>query len=385
MFYEPLWEYQEYQLVKRPDTPNIYITWCKPGSSEYQRKSTRTSDLARAQEILIKYVRDRDRPVRTEPHEVSILDCLVDYVERKIATKTHWTAERTALKHWMAFTKKEDLVVVSDLTLKMQEHYIEWRRTSLLKKNGRASNATINRDLDVLRAALRDAWKQARLTHPPFVTSLPNPRPRERTLSPQEHAALIDACSEPHLYLFVMLATHTLQRPGAILELRTEQVDLEKGIIDFHKPGESETNKRRAVVPISSTLRPHVERAVNNSKSGFVIERNGERVKEVKRSFRTACSHAELIGVTPYVLRRTGATLLAAAGVPLRQIAGMLGHSTTHTTEYHYAKHQPQYLSEAIGTLDRVLGNGRTGEEDALPKRAPKLKLVGGAKSLKPA
>lgn len=357
MFYTPVWEYRGFQLAQRPDTPNYTIVWYKPGTQRYRRQSTRTSDLEKAKEILIAFARDRARPVRSEPHEVPLLECLADYVERKVATKKHWSAERTALKCWLAFCEAEDLVMVADLTLGMQERFTRWRRDQLTRSVGRASNATINRDLDVMRAALRDAWKQGRLTHPPFVTSLPNPRPRERTLTPEQHAALLDACTEPHLHLFVLLATHTLQRPGAIFDLRVEQVDLERGIIDFHRPGEAMTNKRRAVVPITRSLRPHLERAITASVTGHVVEWLGAPITHVRRSFATACRHAGLQAVTPYVLRRTGATLLAAAGVPMRQIAGMLGHTTTHTTEYHYAKHAPGYLSEARDALDEIFGS----------------------------
>jgi hypothetical protein len=40
----------------------------------------------------------------------------------------------------------------------------------------------------------------------------------------------------------------------------------------------------------------------------------------------------------------------------MRQIAGMLGHTTTHTTEYHYAKHRPGFLADAARGLDAIFG-----------------------------
>lgn len=83
-----------------------------------------------------------------------------------------------------------------------------------------------------------------------------------------------------------------------------------------------------------------------------------------------ACRQAGLQGVTPYVLRHTGATLLAAAGVPMRQVAGMLGHSTQKVTE-RYAKHRAEFLLEAAETLENLFGE--KARSPVLSKRSPKL------------
>lgn len=73
----------------------------------------------------------------------------------------------------------------------------------------------------------------------------------------------------------------------------------------------------------------------------------------VKRSPATASRAAGLATVTPQVLRRTAASLLAGAGVSMRQVSGMLGHSQLATTE-RYAIHAPEYLAEAASAFDRL-------------------------------
>ena len=55
MFYEPVWDYDEYQLVKRPDTPNYHIYWTPRTGERSQRKSTGTSDLQKAKQRLIDF------------------------------------------------------------------------------------------------------------------------------------------------------------------------------------------------------------------------------------------------------------------------------------------------------------------------------------------
>lgn len=154
------------------------------------------------------------------------------------------------------------------------------------------------------------------------------------------------ACTEPHLHLFVKMALFILQRKSALLGLRVEQVDLVHNRINFHRSGELVTCKRRSVIPIADGLWPDLAHAVQSIRSGYVIEYNGHPVRSVKRALRTASDRIGLKPVTPNVLRHTPATLLAGAGVPMRQISGMIGHSQLSTTE-RYAKHQPEYLTEA--------------------------------------
>ena len=167
---------------------------------------------------------------------------------------------------------------------------------------------------------------------------------------------LLAECQEHHLLLYVMLALHTLQRPIAIFSLRVEQVDLDFNRIDFLVPGAVQSFKRRPVVPITKTLRPYLEEAVRDSATGFVLEYTGRPVRSVQRAFKSACQRAGIENCTPYhTLRHTGATLMAAAGVPLRQIAGMLGHTEQRTTEI-YAKHHPDFLAQAAASLDSMFG-----------------------------
>lgn len=281
-----------------------------------------------------------------------LLDVLSTYVNRLEGRPSHATA-CYVLKGWMEFCAFANLVYVHEMTLGMQERFIAWKRPS--RSTGLpVSNGTVNRFLDVLRSAFQDAWRRGELDTFPHIRLLPPPAPRDRFLSEDEVQRLLAACREPHLHLFVLLGLHTLQRPSAILSLRAEQVDLEWNRINFLAPGKSQTNKRRAVVPITATLRPVLEQALRDSQSGYVIEVNGEPIKSVRKSFHTACLRAKIHGASPVVLRHTGATLLAAAGVPLREVSGMLGHTTSRITEQVYAKRRPEFLSMAAKTLDQL-------------------------------
>jgi len=358
MFYEPIDECGGFKLVKRPDSPYYHITHYVPGTRRLRRASTRTADLDAARAKLRRLAAARGRVPKKTPTETPILEILGDYVERKGPPDARRYAIPAAFKAWVRFVEAEGLAMLDELTLETQDRYVQWRTHDLVAAGYAGSTGTLRRELGVLKAAVRDAWKRGRLTEVPYIRSAPMPRGRQRYLSADEARRLLAACVEPHIELFVLLALHTLQRPRAILELRTAQVDLASSRIDFHPPGTAETAKRRPVVPIGRRLRPHLEGAVEQSVSGFVIEYRGRPVGGVRAGFNTARAAAELgRDVTPYTLRHTGATLMAAAGVPMRQISGMLGHSHSKTTEL-YAKHAPEYLGQAVATLDELFGGG---------------------------
>ncbi|KAA5604711.1 hypothetical protein F1188_14965 [Roseospira marina] len=96
---------------------------------------------------------------------------------------------------------------------------------------------TVHRELSVLSAAMGHAVKAERLdARRPMWMPAKGPG-RERWLTRQEAAALLRAArTEPqcraHLPLFILLGLYGGARPGAILELRWDQVDLARGRID---------------------------------------------------------------------------------------------------------------------------------------------------------
>lgn len=349
-----MFEYDGYWLVRRKDTPNFHIYWCRPGTRRVRRKSTNTADFEKAKRRLVEFANARrTRPVVAAPEDVLLLDLLNDYVEPIIETSRHWPPEKTALRHWSEFLERLDIVSVADLTLDRQNEYISWRRKRMQQYGFSASNGTIARELGVVRAAIRHGWKRGLLASVPYVRSVSPPPARARFLFQEEVARLLAACEERHLWRFCMIAMHTLQRPGAILGLTTDQVRFDEGRIDFLPVGLVQSRKRRPVVPISDTIRDVLWDASLDSESGFVIEYEGRPVNSVRRSFGGACRRAGLEKVTPYTLRHTGATLLLAAGVPIRQVSGLLGHSEQETTEM-YGKHHPSFLIDAKLMTDRL-------------------------------
>jgi integrase len=211
-----------------------------------------------------------------------------------------------------------------------------------------SSAGTVLRHVGVLRAALAWAVEHRWIQEvPPISNPVKTPKARERWITKDEAKALLAACREPHVKLFILLGLMTVARSGAILEARWDQVNWDRRTLDY---GPGWGNKRRAVVKLNQEIFAALEAAHRLACSPYIVEFRGDRVHTVKNGFAAACRRAKVVGVTPHILRHSGATWMALDAVPMREIARMLGDSEV-TTEKTYAKYHPDYLAGAAQAL----------------------------------
>jgi len=214
-----------------------------------------------------------------------------------------------------------------------------------------ASAGTINRELGVLSAALRWANAEGIIDRVIVIKRLPEPEPRKMWLDKEECLRFLEASKRyPHVFLFVAIALLTGQRKEAILSLQWPQVVWKEGVIDFRdKRDRRNRRKNRAVVPISpemQTLLSGIERD-----SMFVISNNGRRIRDMRKAWSNILEDCGLEGVTPHVLRHSVATNLVRDGVPIIEVAKLLGHKDSRITERVYAKFAPDYLDNVVSKL----------------------------------
>jgi integrase len=140
---------------------------------------------------------------------------------------------------------------------------------------------TAAKELAVLRAAINHCVRNGHLTAAPFVRMPPKTPGRNRWLTASEAANLLRASRRTrHLALFILIALYTGARGGAILGLRWDQVDLERGRVDFNQPGRPITNKRRPIIPIPRQLLWFLRAARQRSDSPWVIAYPGRSSDE---------------------------------------------------------------------------------------------------------
>jgi len=210
--------------------------------------------------------------------------------------------------------------------------------------------AAARRDLEVLRAALLYWHKhKVALERAPVVVLPEKSQPRERWLTQAEAKRLRRAAMKhQHLYRFVILGLKTGSRSGVLLNLRWDQIDLARGVMNRKSVGETEAaNKRKPPVRLGRSVVRLLRRwKAKDGKIPWVVHYDGKPVQKLRRSWAAACKEAELEDVSPHTLRHTRATWLMQAGIDVWEAAGALGMSVNILTKV-YGKHSPDFQSRA--------------------------------------
>ena len=216
-----------------------------------------------------------------------------------------------------------------------------------------ASEATISREMSVLRASLNRAYKRHVLKTVPYIVDVEDrsPQREQRRLTIKEMAAYLNGIETYHFWMFALLSINTLARPDAIRGLTMRQVDFEDRLINLNPPGRKQTKKRRPIVPITNALLPWLEAHKGND----LVTYKGERVASIKKAHKETCRRAKIAGATPYTIRYTMAAELRRRGVPPWEVEGMLGHRMAKSTTERYAVFDPEYLGKARAAIDAYM------------------------------
>ena len=204
-------------------------------------------------------------------------------------------------------------------------------------------------DLKRLQAAINHWHKEhGPLAVVPRLTMPAPPAPRTRWLTNREAARLLwEVRRVEYLKRLILLGLHTGSRPGVILALKWDQIDLNAGIL--HRRAERAAgalNKQAPPVRLGRKILAHLRRwhRMDGGKCALVVHYNGVQMASPHQSWRMACNRAGLRHVTPHTLRHTRATWLMQKGAPIWDVAGHLG-MTVKTLEAVYGHHHPSFQS----------------------------------------
>lgn len=322
-----------YYLRKRPDNGIWEIRWF---DGQPRSASTGVQDEAEAQRRHAQWITDLKRPrAAAEP---TIDEILTGY----LADRRGHVEDYSRLEYCAAHIRRH----VGGLTGGSLPSRVYWER----RHRDGVAPGTIAREGITLRAALHWAKKEGWIKEAPHVALPPKTAPRERFLTREEADKLLAAARSPHLRLFILLALHTGARRGAILDLTWSQVDLEGRLIQFRRAGRAVTKKRRAAVPINRVLTAELQAARMAAVTEWVIEYKGRKAGNIRHAFERAVERAGIPYCTRHDLRRTAASWMVMAGVPLGEVAKVLGDSE-EMIEKVYGRFSPDYLRRAVDAL----------------------------------
>lgn len=202
-------------------------------------------------------------------------------------------------------------------------------------KRYKRSGATINRYIAALSHALSFGVKDRRVLDRNPVSDIrrkKEPRGRTRFLSDEERTELLKACAKSvwrPLRTLVLLAITTGARKGELTGLRWADVDLKKGRALVHETKNDEPRTLPLAGQALEALRDL--KLMDSARSEYVFPQPSGFPGPYEHFDMHWYAALEEAGITDFHfhdLRHTTASMLAAQGASLLEIADVLGHKT---------------------------------------------------------
>lgn len=192
------------------------------------------------------------------------------------------------------------------------------------------------------------------------------PTEEKEPLTPDEAALLLEKVKNPRARTFLLLCLHTGARRGEALALRYEDVDFEHKVVHIRhnaivKPKETtisdelKTKAGRRDVPLSDELAAWLleQRKTAGSDYIFAMQNGKPLTKNSYRSmFRWIERELPEKHVTAHILRHTYITRLFEAGLDIKEIQYLAGHSTVDMTLSVYTHYDR--VSRSAETAEKV-------------------------------
>lgn len=238
-----------------------------------------------------------------------------------------------------------------------------------------AANASINRELAILKRSYRLAVQAGKLLHRPHIPMLAEDNTRVGFFEEDEFEDVREHLPE-HLRGVVTLAYFSGWRvQSEILPLTWSQVDRDAKTIRL-EPG---TTKNREARLLPYGLLPELEKVIELQWSErkrlvgegrlvpWVFHRNGEQMRGFRKAWTSACKAAGVRGKLLHDLRRTAVRNLVRKGVPDTVAMQITGHKTRSVFDRYNVSSEGD-LREALGKL--------AGKEKGKIERSPRVREI---------
>jgi len=314
------------------------------------------------------------------------------YDQKKDITFRSWVQNYTdSIEHVKSYRTQKHygrwwrLVLGKRLLSEVTTQEIQHIQGRIIKKEIRAPQ-TMNRYLAFLRHVLNLAIKDGHITRNPVsgVKFSPEPQGRLRFLSDKEIMALKEAMT-PEDWKVVAFALETGMRQENQFKAKWEWVDQDRGIMTIPRTKAQKTQHiplSDGALEILKSLRSWIDSPYIFPSPRIAGQPMQGRNFMVK-AYSPALEKAKILDANWHTLRHTFASRLVMAGVDLRTVQELMGHSTI-TMTMRYAHLSPGHLREAINrvTLGKIeIGNGTrngTKEKEVRREVSQPVERIGG-------
>ena len=344
----------------------VYCVTYQAGRKQIRRSlKTHDKQIAEQQRAKLELDIHEARIFGKEPAR-SFKELMVNYLEAKQNSRG-FSRLQDACKPLLSYFDDSDVT-------QLQETHVE---QYIIHRGQCVSDGTIRREVGMLSAAFNHAIKKHhwRIDNPCVKAELPQtPKGRVRFLTYEEAKTLLQVADNPVdrkgnalanqykspvLRDFIELALNTGCRKGELLNLKWENINFATRLIVLEETKSGEWQS----VPINEDARQVLVRRMrlrdevcSDTPWVFFHTRSaarakiGDRIRDVKTSFNTACRRAGIKDFHIHDLRHTFASWLVMNGTPLFEVSKLLRHASITMTE-RYAHLAPDHLQDAVNNL----------------------------------
>lgn len=364
----------------------IYIGYTPAGRRRKVKIAAKTKTEAKAK--LRQLIREQEAGRQPVDRKYTVGQAVEAWLTHGLTGKADQTVQNRvtlATQHVIPSLGRRKL---SELTA---EEVDEW----LTAKARTLSTDTLKRLMGILRASIRRA--QARELVQRNVALLCDiPRGTTGRLSKsltfdQARQLLVAARHHPRMHAYVVLSLLTGARTEELRALSWDHVDLDADPPfvrlwrSVRHGGDTKTPRSRRTLELPSAcveaLRAHAKSQLEDKlfagtdwvETGLVFTSQlgtALDAANVRRMFRKVVADAGLdpSAWTPRELRHSFVSLLSSSGMPIEDIAHLVGHANTRTTEIVYRKELRPVLTRGAVAMDEIF---RGTDDEAMPPTLP--------------
>jgi integrase len=285
------------------------------------RRSSKTDKKREADKLLAFYLaqcaRDEFRGFQRDD-AYTLFELLDDFIENykqrglRDVQVTRWRANN--LRSFF------NDIPVEDITERKIDLYIKHRLAMGRKRT------TVNRDLQLLGQAMRLAVRKKLMKEIPHIEKFSEKGNARQGFFEQEELEKLVACLPAYLKDVARFAYHTGWRRTEIFTL--EWHDIQGDIIRL-RPEIAKSKDGRVLIMVGEIANIIARRQAERVDAcPYIFHREGKRIANYYKAWRTACKNAGLPGKILHDNRRTAARNMDRAGVPRQTAKQIIGHKT---------------------------------------------------------